>query len=216
MFDLEFKEARYGRSDSEKRKLAGDVAAMANAAGGVILIGIAEDEQGCAAAAPGVDYTEAEKLQIQQVIAAGISPVPTFDVETIPDDLAVQSSEEVSRDLGKEVRSQHGFILIAALRTTSAPHAALIDEKLRFPVRSGTTTRYLSQPEVAAASQNALLVRRAKRTGLPRSNTMRSVDSIGKAAFGWSSHSCPTHQAICRSPLPRSTNFGSKPCSRAP
>jgi hypothetical protein len=37
-FDLDFKKARYGNSDSERRKLAGDVAAMANTAGGVILI----------------------------------------------------------------------------------------------------------------------------------------------------------------------------------
>jgi len=29
-FDLDFKEALYGRSDSEKRDLAGDVAALAN------------------------------------------------------------------------------------------------------------------------------------------------------------------------------------------
>lgn len=154
MFDLEFKEAHYGRSDSEKRKLAGDVAAMANASGGMILIGIAEDEQGCAAAAPGVDYTEAEKLQIQQVVAAGISPLPTFDVEMIPDESdnpAVPSSEDAGSAPGPEGQPQHGFILIAVLRTTSAPHAALIDDKLRFPVRSGTTTRYLSQPEVAAA-----------------------------------------------------------------
>ena len=77
--------------------------------------------------------------------------MPTFDVETIPDDLAVQSSENASSDFGTEVRPQDGFILIAVLRTTIAPHAALIDEKLRFPVRSGTKTRYLSQPEVAAA-----------------------------------------------------------------
>jgi hypothetical protein len=186
MFDLEFKEAHYGRSDSEKRKLAGDVAAMANAAGGVILIGIAEDEQGCAAAAPGVDYTEVEKLQIQQVVAAGISPVPTFGVETIPDDLAVQSSEDASHDLGTEVRPQHGFILIAVLRITSAPHAALIDENC--VIRYGAAPQHATYRSLKwqLRTQNALLVRRAKRTALPRSNTTRSVDSIGKAAFGWS------------------------------
>jgi len=147
MFDLEFKEAHYGRSDSEKRKLAGDVAAMANAAGGVILIGIAEDEQGCAAAAPGVDYTEAEKLQIQQVVAAGISPVPTFDVKMIPDDLAVQSSEDASRDLGTELRAQHGFILIAVLRTTSERASRRIDR--RKIAISGTERHHNTLPIAA-------------------------------------------------------------------
>jgi predicted HTH transcriptional regulator len=54
MFDLDFKEAHYGNTDGEKKKLAGYVAAIANTAGGVILIGIEEDDQARAIAAPGV------------------------------------------------------------------------------------------------------------------------------------------------------------------
>lgn len=38
-FDLDFKSTHYGRGDSEKRDLAGDVAALANTAGGLIVIG---------------------------------------------------------------------------------------------------------------------------------------------------------------------------------
>lgn len=38
--DLDFKEERYGNADSQRRELAGDIAAMANGRGGLIIIGI--------------------------------------------------------------------------------------------------------------------------------------------------------------------------------
>jgi hypothetical protein len=38
--DLEFKGKLYGNSDSDRRDLAGDVAALANAGGGLIVLGI--------------------------------------------------------------------------------------------------------------------------------------------------------------------------------
>lgn len=139
-FDLDFKEQHYGRSDSEKRDLAGDVAALANTAGGVIVIGIAEDDQARAAAAPGVEVTDAEVARIRQVVAFGVSPLPSFDVIPVLDDST----------------SGHGFVLIAVPRSVLAPHAVLINEALRFPMRNGATTRYLSEPEVAAAYRTRL------------------------------------------------------------
>ena len=59
-FDLDFKAELYGHSDSEKHKLATDVAALANTAGGVLILGIAEDEHGRAGSAPGVSISDAE------------------------------------------------------------------------------------------------------------------------------------------------------------
>ena len=41
--DLDFKQERYGTSDSARRDLAGDVAAMANTRGGLIIIGIRDE-----------------------------------------------------------------------------------------------------------------------------------------------------------------------------
>ncbi|MFI0449781.1 hypothetical protein [Actinomadura sp. 6N118] len=38
-FDLDFKVELYGRADKDRRALAGDVAALANTAGGVIVSG---------------------------------------------------------------------------------------------------------------------------------------------------------------------------------
>ena len=140
-FDLDFKEKHYGRSDSEKRDLAGDVAALANTAGGVIIIGIAEDEQARAAAAPGVEVSDGDVARIRQVVASGVSPLPAFDVISVLDD-AIPGT---------------GFVLIAVPRSVLAPHAVLINDALRFPTRNGATTRYLSEPEVAAAYRARLM-----------------------------------------------------------
>jgi hypothetical protein len=43
--ELDFKAELYGRSDRPKRGLAGDVAALAKTSGGVLVLGIAEDNQ---------------------------------------------------------------------------------------------------------------------------------------------------------------------------
>lgn len=134
-FDLDFKEAHYGRTDSEKRDLTGDVAALANTAGGLIVIGIAEDTQARAAAAPGVEVSDGEVARIRQIVAAGVSPLPAFDVITVLDDAKPGS----------------GFVLIAVPQSVLAPHAVLINDALRFPTRNGATIRHLSEPEVANA-----------------------------------------------------------------
>ncbi len=76
-FDLDFKRDLYGRSDAAKRELAGDVAALANTAGGVILIGVDEDDHARASAAPGVDVSDDERARMLQVVAAGVAPDAT-------------------------------------------------------------------------------------------------------------------------------------------
>src|SRR4051794_34981090 len=52
-FDLDFKAVLYGNGDSSRRDLCGDVAALANTSGGVIVLGVAEDEHAVACATPG-------------------------------------------------------------------------------------------------------------------------------------------------------------------
>src|SRR5512132_3852690 len=78
-YDLDFKATLYGKSDKERRDLAGDVAALANTAGGVVVLGIAEDNQARAAAAPGVALSDAEVGRVRQVVASQVSPLPTLD-----------------------------------------------------------------------------------------------------------------------------------------
>jgi hypothetical protein len=70
---------------------------------------------------------------MRQVIAAGVSPLPMFDILTVPFGQA------------------DGCYLIAVPRSPMAPHAVLVNDALRFPRRNGATTRHLSEAEVAAA-----------------------------------------------------------------
>ncbi|MEV7181032.1 ATP-binding protein [Kitasatospora sp. NPDC093679] len=137
-YDLDFKRGLYGNKDEDRRSLAGDVAAMANTAGGVIVLGIDEDEQARACAAPGVALSDNEIGRIRQIVANLVSPLPTFDILPV----------------SPEGQDDHGFLLIAVPRSPSAPHAVLVNTGLRFPRRNGTTTTYMSEPEVATAYRN--------------------------------------------------------------
>ncbi|WP_046469473.1 AlbA family DNA-binding domain-containing protein [Allosalinactinospora lopnorensis] len=135
-FDLDYKAQLYGTGDSEKRELAGDIAAMANTVGGLIILGINEDDQARASAAPGVPVSDAEVTRIYQTAASRLSPLPGLDVRVVPDPAS---------------GGDHGVILIAVPPSPARPHAVLVNNALRYPRRHGTTTVYLSEPEVAEA-----------------------------------------------------------------
>jgi len=137
-FDLDYKDSLYGRNDEQKRDLVGDVAALANTAGGLIILGVAEDSQGAASAADGVEISDAETVRMRQIVAAGSAPMPAFDVLTVP--LTPRGAVPA-----------RGFYVIAVPRSVNAPHAVVINKGFRYPKRHGTTTRYLSEPELAAA-----------------------------------------------------------------
>lgn len=84
-FDLDFKSEMYGSSDRDKRDAVTDVAALANTAGGLIIGGIAEDDQARAAAAPGVALSDADERRIRQIIASQVVPMPVIDVIHVED-----------------------------------------------------------------------------------------------------------------------------------
>jgi hypothetical protein len=134
-YDLDFKKPLYGNKDQDKRDLAGDVAAMANTAGGLIILGMDEDDQARATATPGVALSDAEHNRMCLIVAAQVAPLPVFHI------------------LPKEdpARPGTGFYLIAVPRSPSAPHAVRINDGFRFPRRNGRTTTYLSEPQLADA-----------------------------------------------------------------
>jgi len=134
-FDLDFKSEMYGPTDKDRRDAATDVAALANTAGGLLILGIEEDEQARAATAPGLELSEADERRIRQIVGSQVVPMPVIDV------LRVEDPD----------RSGHGLVLIAVPRSPLAPHAVVVNEGLRYPRRNGATTRYLSEPEVADA-----------------------------------------------------------------
>lgn len=133
-FDLEFKKEHYGNGDSARRDLCGDVAAMANSAvGGLLILGIAEDEHAQAVDDPGVAIDDAALNRIRQVVAAGVSPLPDFDVLPVANPAGVGN----------------GAVLIAVPGSPQRPHAVLVNQALRYPKRNGTTITYLTEPDVA-------------------------------------------------------------------
>ncbi|MCH7667323.1 MAG: putative DNA binding domain-containing protein, partial [Acidobacteria bacterium] len=53
--DLEYKAERYGGNDSQRREFLKDIGAMANANGGLVIIGIRERQNGVAQSIDGVE-----------------------------------------------------------------------------------------------------------------------------------------------------------------
>lgn len=160
-FDLDYKRQLYGRGDSDRRALAGDVAALANTAGGVIVLGVEEDEQAKAVSAPGVEITDAEIRRMTSIIASLVAPIPVFDIVTVgPSTTTLRAPMAGTGAGGHEDAADaielHGFLVVAVPRSPAAPHAVLVHEGLRYPKRNGSTTRYLSEPEVAAAYRDRL------------------------------------------------------------
>jgi hypothetical protein len=161
-FDLDFKSEMYGPTERDRRDAATDVAALANTAGGLLVLGIEEDGQARATAAPGVELSEADERRIRQIVGSQVVPMPVIDV------LRVEDPD----------RSRRGLVLIAVPRSPLAPHAVVVNDGLRYPRRNGATTRYLSEPEVADAYR--------ERFAAPRRQADRAseveADALGRLA----------------------------------
>jgi hypothetical protein len=164
-FDLDFKETLYGNGDKDRRELATDVAALANTAGGLLVLGIKEDRQARAAAAPGVAVSDSEITRILQIVGSLVVPLPVF--EPLP--------------IRKPGETGHGFLVVAVTRSSLAPHAVIVNQALRYPRRNGTITRYLAEPEVASAYRERLegAQRQAARAEQVEQEAMSQLDISG-------------------------------------
>lgn len=105
---------------------------------------------------------------MRQVVASLVSPVPTFDI------IAVAADDG----------SANGFYAVAVERTVAAPHAVLVGNALRYPRRNGTTTRYLSEPEVAEAYR-ARLAGLGEQAGRLREVWQNGVDQLNTEEGVW-------------------------------
>jgi hypothetical protein len=121
--------------------LASDVAALANTAGGLIVIGIADDGQARGAAASTVALSDVETARMQQTVASLIAPLPDFDIIAVEDPMNPGT----------------GFLLIAVPPSQRQPHAVIVNQGLRFPRRNGSTTRYLSEAEISTAYRDRFI-----------------------------------------------------------
>src|SRR4051812_9816459 len=82
--ELEFK-ASVGRDDAAKREFLADVSSFANAVGGDLLVGVAE-EDGVAAALPGMTRSsvDGEILRLENILRDGVDPrIPGVQMRAI-------------------------------------------------------------------------------------------------------------------------------------
>lgn len=136
-YDLDFKANTYEMMDAARREFADDVASMANARGGVIMIGVLAAD-GMATGIAGAALSEREELRMHQIVADLIAPSLKIQV----------------RRLGRQGDPDLGCYLVAMVRSALAPHAVRHGESLRFCRRDGPRRRNLSESEVADAYRN--------------------------------------------------------------
>jgi len=135
--ELDFKREPSGNGESERRDLAADVAAFANGSGGLIIIGIEQSEgDGPATLTPlPMVQLDPEELRVHQIVAGSCRP--TVELQVIP------------------VRVSGGGVLVISVPPSPRrPHAVLVNESLRYPLRHGSTKRYLSESELANLYRN--------------------------------------------------------------
>lgn len=134
--DIDFKEALYGNGDRDKIAFAVDVAALANFIGGVLLVGVREDDKRASELTP-VEISDTERSRMHQLVVERVFPLPEFEILEVDGDEAGQ-----------------GFFVVAVQRTTQHPHAVRVDKSLSHPFRNGPATHYFTESMVADAYRN--------------------------------------------------------------
>lgn len=130
--DLEFKLQAWEATEGGAKECALDIADKANAVGALLVVGVEEDGDGRASRLVPVDAEVGDLgLRVHQIVAQRVSPPPVLTHRAIPID-------------GGHVH------LFTVAPTTRSPHGVAVGgSAFRFPVRSGVTRRYLTEPELA-------------------------------------------------------------------
>ncbi|MFJ2154205.1 helix-turn-helix domain-containing protein [Streptomyces microflavus] len=136
--DLDWKKDFYKGTDAGKKELAKDVSAMANTAGGIVVIGVNDGEQDHAHNLAPFDPVQGHGEEwIRSVLANWVQPVvPNVGVRL------VKSVAEAGKI----------YWVLTVPASTQAPHAVAApgnDYHFRVHVRHGTTIRSLAESEIA-------------------------------------------------------------------
>ncbi len=166
--DLDFKsEDGYTSKGNEGYdELAKDVTGLANARGGLIIIGITEDAQGCAESLHSAPVSDKKIGQFTNALRARIIPwLPDFfikNVETAPG-------------------SGEGYMLIAVPASPMAPHPVRVATRPQYSYarRVGRTTAWLEESEIAARYRDRFQQAEDHRA---------QVVKVLKAGAEWASH----------------------------
>jgi hypothetical protein len=150
--DLDWKQD--GNDLKENREVAKDFAALANAVGGIIVTGVAENGTGEADSLPGVDDARAQALanKFRGIANSLVRPfIPAFTVYTVPLPTAPGRSA----------------VVVEVPRSPESPHLVAWDkDSWRFPKRVGEDTVWLGESEMEAAYTRRFAARRDAETRL--------------------------------------------------
>lgn len=137
--DLDFKgeDGYTPRGQTGYDELAKDVTGLANARGGLIVIGIREDAQGCAECLNTVSVDDSKINAMTSALRGRIIPWHQ--------DISIRGIEDAPG-------SGEGYILIAVGASAMAPHPVRMTSKPQYSYarRVGRTTAWLEESEIAA------------------------------------------------------------------
>lgn len=144
---LDFKQKLPATDKRARLECAKDLAAM-SINGGAIIYGIAETDS-VAAAIEDVDFAGTPE-RFQQIVGSNATPAVPITVECVAD---------------PDSDGRRGVVVVAVAPSRTAPHMV----RDQFPVRRGTTTETLTEPEIARLYERRFETVRAR----PTAETLR-------------------------------------------
>lgn len=149
--DLDYKGRQYEpRKPEWQAELAKDVAALANASGGTLILGLAEDRATSVPAAANPEpLTDQLRKNYREALVWRLDPPADCDIHYIREDPAAPTPR--------------GLVVISVPASARGPHAVIglkdvHDHTLRFPYRNDNNTAYMNLTQVkrAIAAQTSL------------------------------------------------------------
>jgi hypothetical protein len=173
---LEFKRQPYPPAPAPvvwttAQELAKDVASFANHRGGVILIGVEEQDEIAVTHAPAVADPAATEQRFRQALANNLAPAARVAVVATP------------------AAAGGHYLAVVVPPSPAAPHAVVGGpgdgrRPLHYPVRDGASTRWMTETEVADRYRRRLAGAQARRERTAGA-VLAGIDALRRAAGLW-------------------------------
>ncbi|WP_328786095.1 ATP-binding protein (plasmid) [Streptomyces canus] len=141
--DIDYKGEQYGKGTAEAGELAKDVAALANAGGGTLILGLRENRATSVPQHANPEpLTDQLRKNYRETLVRRLDPPVECDIDFISEDSSVVPPR--------------GLVIISVPPSARTPHAVigtadLRDGTLRFPYRNDNHTAFMNLAQVKAA-----------------------------------------------------------------